>query len=98
MMRIRVLNSTLLSTMGLIIGLIMIQHQQQQVAEGSPLASLLAPKQVSLGHPVKLLRDPMPWEDEYFDPAYHVWPKGKKQSAKSSGDKSVEGGSGQTNG
>lgn len=21
------------------------------------------------------LRDPMPWEDGYFDPSYHAWPK-----------------------
>ena len=25
------------------------------------------------------LRDPMPWEDGYFDPTYHAWPKGQKE-------------------
>lgn len=22
-----------------------------------------------------LMREPMPWEDGYFDPSYHAWPK-----------------------
>lgn len=30
---------------------------------------------VSLVRPVRMLRDPMPWEGEYFDPTYHKWPK-----------------------
>lgn len=30
------------------------------------------------------LRDPMPWEDGYFDPSYHAWPKGKQSDG---GDK-----------
>lgn len=29
----------------------------------------------SLARPVRMLRDPMPWEGEYFDPSYHRWPK-----------------------
>lgn len=34
-------------------------------------------------HMRALLREPMPWEDGYFDPSYHAWPKssGVKQSA-----------------
>lgn len=30
----------------------------------------------------RLARDPMPWEDNYFDPAYHAWPKGGGASTK----------------
>lgn len=28
--------------------------------------------------PLVKFRDPMPWEDGYFDPSYHAWPKGKQ--------------------
>lgn len=27
----------------------------------------------------RFLRDPMPWEDGYFDPSYHPWPKENRQ-------------------
>lgn len=29
------------------------------------------------------LREPMPWEDGYFDPTYHAWPKGGKSGGDS---------------
>lgn len=82
---------------GLLIGLII--QQQQQLADGSPIINgqlLEAPWQVPFRHSVSFLRDPMPWEDGYFDPAYHVWPKsrqqmGDKQSVKLTSDESVEG-------
>lgn len=28
------------------------------------------------------LRDPMPWEDGYFDPSYHAWPKNRQSGVK----------------
>jgi len=37
-------------------------------------------------HLVAYLREPMPWEDGYFDPSYHAWPK-----AGSSGNKQQTG-------
>lgn len=45
------------------------------------------------------LREPMPWEDGYFDPSYHAWPKNRqqqvldndKQSVKLTSDESVSG-------
>ena len=60
---------------------------QQQVdgTQSAPLASLL-------------LRDPMPWEEGYFDPTYHVWPKGRqeqvgeKQSARLASEQTMTGG------
>lgn len=38
-------------------------------------------------HLRSLLREPMPWEDSYFDPSYHAWPKSSngKQSASEKG-------------
>lgn len=35
---------------------------------------------MSLVRPVRMLRDPMPWEGEYFDPSYHKWPKSSGSS------------------
>lgn len=44
------------------------------------------------------LRDPMPWEDGYFDPTYHSWPKSRQQqvgdskSVKLASEQTVSGG------
>lgn len=55
---------------------------------GSPIVSsgnLLSPWQVpAMRHSASFMRDPMPWEDGYFDPSYHAWPKSRQQQV---GDK-----------
>lgn len=28
---------------------------------------------------ISMLRDPMPWEDGFFDPTYHAWPKSRQE-------------------
>lgn len=55
-----------------------LEHGPSQVS-GSPIVSgYLNGWEVPFRHnrhQVSLLRDPMPWEDGYFDPAYHSWSK-----------------------
>lgn len=45
------------------------------------IALALPPGQIGQSaehHRIKrFFKAPMPWEAEYFDPTYHVWPKGK---------------------
>lgn len=41
------------------------------------------------------LREPMPWEDGYFDPSYHVWPKNRQQSMGDKQSVKLTGGSGE---
>lgn len=62
------------------------------LASASPIVDLASgghPNYRSLGgagsrgrhlSPMAYLREPMPWEDGYFDPTYHSWPKGRQQS------------------
>lgn len=83
-----------LSLIGLLVGLLF----RLQTSDGSPIVNghLDVLEQVPFRHSRSFLRDPMPWEDGYFDPAYHVWPKGRqhlgdKQSVKLTSDESVEG-------
>lgn len=83
------------------VGLAMIVafQQQQTVANAMPIVnSYLNPWEVPFRHSVGLLRDPMPWEDGYFDPVYHAWPEsrqqqmGDKQSIKLASEETVSGG------
>lgn len=61
---------------GLILMLIlMLATQHQQPVNGAPIGN---------GHSLGIMRDPMPWEDGYFDPSYHAWPKSGQQQV---GDK-----------
>lgn len=68
-------------------------------AEASPIVNLLAGR-AGRHHQVSRLRDPMPWEDGYFDPTYHSWPKSKqdqaadKQSVKIASEATMTGGRG----
>lgn len=66
-------------------------QQQQQLllpASASPIVyGYLNPWEVQLKHSAGLLREPMPWEDGYFDPSYHVWPKSIRQQQQQVGDK-----------
>lgn len=76
--------------------LLLINQIQQLPANASPIVyGYLNPWEVQLKHSAGLLREPMPWEDGYFDPSYHAWPKagrqqqvGDKQSVKLTGSAS----------
>ena len=51
-------------------------------ARANPIVGgYLSPWEVPLRHrhQASLMRDPMPWEDGYFDPTYHAWPKSRRQ-------------------
>lgn len=64
---------------------------EQRVAFGQPdalVGRLLGPNEGGNHHHLaRLLKrsaqaarllDPMPWEDGYFDPSYHTWPKSRQ--------------------
>jgi hypothetical protein len=36
------------------------------------------------------LREPMPWEDGYFDPTYHAWPASKSRQQEAADKQSVK--------
>lgn len=82
-----------LVVMGFVITLTIVR----QPVEGYPIVNgQLNPWQISPKGSISFLRDPMPWEDGYFDPSYHAWPKsrqqvGDKQTVKLTSDESVEG-------
>lgn len=67
----------------------LILKQSPPVVESSPIANghLLSKAfdSSSYRHSAGFLRDPMPWEDGYFDPSYHPWPKENRQQQ--AGDK-----------
>lgn len=92
-------SSSQIFPLAIIIASLLICLFQQYVAEGFPIINghLDTPWQgLPFKRSVRFLRDPMPWEDGYFDPAYHAWPKsrqqlGDKQSVKLTSDESVEG-------
>lgn len=50
-------------------------------ALGAPLVSgrLIPWESPMMRHASAFARDPMPWEDGYFDPSYHAWPKSRQQ-------------------
>lgn len=53
-----------------------------KVAEAKPFLDQATNGQVPRVLAVRsLLRDPNPWEDGYFDPSYHAWPKNRQSSA-----------------
>lgn len=62
-------------------------NQLQQPVNGY-VFGYLNPHEIQLKHSAGLV-EPRPWEDGYFDPSYHAWPKnsrmGDKQSVKSTG-------------
>jgi len=79
--------------------LLLLLQLQLQLAAASPVVSgYLNPWQVPFRHSAGMLREPMPWEDGYFDPSYHAWPKsrqqqvGDKQSVRLASDQTVFGG------
>lgn len=81
----------LVSSMICILTVNQFQRQQQfpLPASASPIVyGYLNPWEVQLKHSAGLLREPMPWEDGYFDPSYHVWPKSiQRQQQQQVGDK-----------
>lgn len=54
--------------------------QRPAPAAGAPIVDLSG-RRWRVGRQIARLREPMPWEDGYFDPSYHVWPKGRQQAA-----------------
>lgn len=88
--------SSLLSLLLVAVSLLLMLATQP--VQGSPIVNgHLGPWEGPLRHSAGLLRDPMPWEDGYFDPSYHTWPKnrqqqlGDKQSLKLTSDETVIG-------
>lgn len=77
------------------------QHATNQGVEAKPIVNgYLNPWEVPFRHSSGFLREPMPWEDGYFDPSYHAWPKsrqqqvGSKQALKIASDSTMSGGAG----
>lgn len=71
--------------------IIIVSLLECQQMNGAPL--------VGLQQHISMIRDPMPWEDGYFDPTYHVWPKSRhhqqvvdKQAIKLTNEQSAESG------
>lgn len=63
-----------------------------KVTECSPIVTgYLNPWEIPFRHHqqsgVVALRDPMPWEDGYFDPSYHAWPKSGRGQQVAANDK-----------
>lgn len=59
--------------------IMMTMNQGRHLTECSPIVNgYLNPWEIPFRHHQQsavALRDPMPWEDGYFDPSYHAWPK-----------------------
>lgn len=71
--------------------LLLLSSNRVRLTECSPLVGgYLNPWEIPFRHHQQsavALRDPMPWEDGYFDPSYHAWPKSHQRQQVAANDK-----------